>query len=257
MKISCYILTHNSERRLREALQSLDGIADELIIVDSGSTDQTLDIANQFPARVIAHAFEDFTSQRNFALAQCQHTWVFTIDSDEVLSPGLRNRLRALKDGGLRLDDGSPDAFGIRREWIVLGRSVHCFYPSRCPDAPVRLFRKDHASYVAGRRVHETLRGFNRSAAIEEPLLHYSCDSIDDLYGKLGLYATLAAQDLVARHGRPGVIEACLMPWIVAFRWYVLLGGWRDGAVGVVLAKYVSDMVYQKYLKARWDNLAG
>ena len=90
---------------------------------------------------------------------------------------------------------------------------------------------------------------------IDEPLLHYSCDSIEEMYGKLGLYTTLAARDLRAKRGRPSLIEVILMPWIVSFKWYVVVGGWRDGIIGVILARYVADSVYQKYLKARWDNL--
>lgn len=252
MQLSCYILTLNSGRLLGKVLSSLEGIADELLIVDSGSTDGTQDIAGKFGARVVYRAFDDFTTQRNFAVSQCRHGWVLAIDSDEVVSPALSARLRQLKSSGRDSFEGAPDAYAIRRDWFVLGRRVHCFYPSHCPDFPVRLFRKDRAAYLAGRQVHETLRGFTKAQRIDEPLLHYSCDSMDEMYGKVGLYTTLAASDLVARKGRrPGLGEAFLMPWLVSLKWYLIHGGWRDGSVGMILGRYVWDTVRQKYRKAR------
>lgn len=253
MKISCYILTLNSARRLEQVLSSLQNIADDLLVVDSGSTDGTQDLAAGFGARVIYRRFDDFTTQRNFAVLQCRHNWILTIDSDEVVSPELLARLRLIKEAEASIRKSAPDAYAIRREWIVLRRKVHCFYPSRCPDFPIRLFRKDRAAYLLGRKVHETIRGFHKALRIEEPLLHYSCDSVEELYGKMNLYTTLASHDLWAKRGRPSLAEVLVMPWVVGFKWYVLLGGWRDGIVGAILARYVMDTVYQKYLKARCD----
>jgi glycosyltransferase involved in cell wall biosynthesis len=171
-QISCYILTHNRALHLEQVLASLADIPDELVVVDSGSTDGTQEIAARFGARVIHRAFDNFTAQRNFAVSQCRHDWVFTIDSDEVLSPELADRLRRLKSTIAAEDE--VDAYAVRREWYVLGRRVHAFYPSHCPDYPVRLFRKSRAAYLEGRQVHETLRGFRKAERILEPLLHYS-----------------------------------------------------------------------------------
>jgi hypothetical protein len=179
---------------------------------------------------------------------------VLTVDSDEIASPELQVRLRQIKASEDTTAGDAPDAYAIRREWFVLKRKVHCFYPSVCPDFPIRLFRRDRAAYLIGRQVHETIRGFTKAVRIDEPLLHYSCDSIEEMYGKLGLYTTLAARDLRAKRGRPSLVEVILMPWIVSFKWYVVVGGWRDGIIGAILARYVADSVYQKYLKARWDN---
>jgi len=251
MQISCYILTLNSARLLREVLSSLRGIVDDLLVVDSGSTDGTQDIAAEFGARVIYRAFDDFTTQRTFAVSQCRHDWVLAIDSDEVVSSELHARLHQIKASHEPAKKDAPDAYAVRREWFVLGCKVHCFYPSHCPDFPVRLFRRDRATYLAGRQVHETIRGFTKALRIDEPLLHYSCDSIEEMYGKMGLYTTLAAKDLLAKRGSPGPAEAVLMPWIVSLKWYVLHGGWRDGTVGMILARYVWDTVHQKYRKAR------
>jgi glycosyltransferase involved in cell wall biosynthesis len=252
-RFSCYILAYNSARHLAGALAPLVGLADELIVIDSGSTDGTQEIAARFGARVIHRAFDNFTAQRNFALSQCRHDWVFTIDSDEVLSPELADRLRHLKNT-ITAED-AVDAYAVRREWYVLGRRVHAFYPSLCPDYPVRLFRKGQAAYLEGRQVHETLRGFRKAERILEPLLHYSCGSVGELYGKMGLYTNLAARDLLAQGGRPSLLGLLLRPPVISLKWYLWHGGWRDGSVGAILARYVYDTVYQKYLKARYDGL--
>jgi glycosyltransferase involved in cell wall biosynthesis len=251
-QFSCYILTHNRARHLEPVLASLSGIPDELVVVDSGSSDGTQEIAARFGARVIYRALDNFTAQRNFALSQCSHDWVFTIDSDEVLSPELADRLRRLKNK-IAAED-SVDAYSVRREWYVLGQRVHAFYPSDCPDYPVRLFRKSRAAYLEGRHVHETLRGFKKGDRILEPLLHYSCMSVDELYGKMNLYTTLAARDLLAQRGRPSLLELIFRPAAISLKWYLWHGGWRDGLLGAILARYVYDTVYQKYLKARYDG---
>jgi glycosyltransferase involved in cell wall biosynthesis len=252
VRLSCYILTYNSARRLDEVLYSVEDVADEIIIIDSGSNDATTVIAEAHGAKVIRHRFENFTAQREFAVAECSNHWVLAIDSDEVLSAQLRQRLKGLKAANFKTPNGS-EAFGIRREWYFLGRRIRCFYPSSCPDWPPRLFDRSKAHYVPGRHVHEALTGFSRSEAIDEPLLHYACDTVDDLYGKLNRYSTLAARDLAARKISPSWTGIVIYPWLIWFHWYVLKGGWRDGIVGFILGRYTRDMVYQKYLKLKFD----
>jgi glycosyltransferase involved in cell wall biosynthesis len=253
-KISCYILTYNRAHHLERVLASLSDIPDELVVVDSGSVDGTQDVAARFGARVIHRDFDNFTAQRKFAVSQCRHDWVLTIDSDEVVSPELAERLRVLKQTLGAGGASEPDAYAIRREWYTLGRRIHSFYPSLCPDFPIRLFRKDRATYLEGRQVHETLRGFRKADRIDASLLHYSCDSVDELYGKMNLYTTLAARDLLVRRGRPSFAELLLLPRLISLKWFLWHGGWRDGFVGIILARYVYDTVYQKHLKARYDS---
>ena len=251
--LSAYILTMNSARRLDQVLRSIHGVVDEILIVDSGSTDATPEIAARFGARFVFHRFETFTLQREFAVSRCGHDWVLALDSDEVASQPLREALLRLKAAGFSRDGVVPDAFGIRREWYFLGHYMHCFYPLDCPDQPVRLFQKGKAAYIPGRHVHEGMTGFALALPIEEPLLHYTCDSIDDLYAKLNQYSTLAARDLKARQETPSWLKVAVMPLLIAANWYFRHGGWRDGAPGLVHARFVQDMVYQKYLKLKLD----
>ena len=248
--LSCYVMTYNSEGRLAQALNSLGDLADELVVVDSGSTDRTESIARQHGARFFTRKLDSFTAQRLFCVAQCTHEWVLTIDADEEISDQLRGRLEELKG---RLGEDGTEAFGIRRVWYFLGREVHCFYPSCCPDQPIRLFRKDKATYVHGRHVHESMTGFSRSKPLEEPILHFTAESVDEAYAKVNQYSTLAARDARAQGRRSGWIKILTLPWLLAAKWYLVNGGWKDGTVGVVHALYVRDMTYLKWLKLRED----
>lgn len=253
--LSCYVLTKDSQRRLREVLSSIQGVVDDIVVVDSGSTDGTLDIVKEFGVRLAVREFDNFREQREYALSLCRHDWVLELDSDEVVSTALAGRLAALKLNGFAPDGRTPDAFGIRREWFVLGRKVHCFYPSRCPDRPVRLYRRSVFGYRSARGVHEALSGRGWVLPIAEPILHYTCDSIDQMYAKINQYSTLAALEM-HREGRTSSWLGILVyPWVVWFKFYVLYGGWRDGGLGVVHGRYVRDSVWQKLVKLKYDRV--
>lgn len=252
--LSCYILTHNSERRLEQVLASIQQIADEIIIVDSGSTDQTLAIANRFGANILTRRFDNFRDQRIFAEDHCTHPWVLALDSDEVVSDALRQRLQQLKQTNFQPSGTkSPDGFSIRRDWFFMGRQVRNFYPVRTPEFIVRLFQRERLSHRGSRIIHEQLQlDGARIGQINEPILHYSCDSIDDLYAKIGLYTRLAAEDMHAKGEPSSWLKIYVYPWLIWARWHLLYGGWRDGAPGWILGKYVRDTVYLKYLKLKY-----
>lgn len=251
--LSAYVLTFNSQDLIRRVVDSLIPVADEIIVVDSGSTDKTLDILKELPVEVIFRPLDDFVSQRTFAVDNCSGTWILAVDSDEVLTEALQQKILSLKNERLVQESHPVDAYGIRREWYILGRKVRCFYPSRCPDQPIRLFRKVAIYYDKSKLVHESARGFKRSAGIEEELSHYSCNSIQEMYGKINKYTELAARLHKKSGGSTSLLTLFVWPWLVALRWYAFLGGWRDGIVGVVHFFYVWDSVYLKILKARFD----
>ena len=254
--LSCYVLTYNSERRLAQVLASIQGVVDEIIVVDSGSSDQTLSIASRYGATILTRAFDNFRDQRVFAEENCSNPWVLALDSDEVLSDELRNRLQSLKDKGFRKDsDTSPDGFSIRRNWFFMGQPVRNFYPVKTPEFIVRLFQRDKLSHRGSRIIHEQLQiDKARIEVIDEPILHFSCDSIDDLYSKIGLYTNLAANDLHEKGVVSSWVKIYLYPWMIWVRWYLLYSGWRDGMPGRILGKYVRDTVYLKYLKLRYKK---
>ncbi len=252
--LSCFILTLNSERRLPEVLASIDGLIDDQVIIDSGSTDRTEVIVRKFGARFFYRKFDDFVEQKNYGARQCRYDWVLNLDSDEVVSKALFRRIADLKRKNFTGATPEVDAFGIYREWFMLGKRVHCFYPSRCPDSVIRIYRRDRALFSSERRIHEWIVGFTRAEIIHEPIYHYTCDSIEQLYRKMNLYSKLGAADLLLKDARPSYFRLIAYPWLIWCLWYIVRGGWKDGMIGVIHGRFVRDYVYLKYLMARYDS---
>lgn len=253
--LSCYILTMNSERRLAQVLASVQHIADEVLVIDSGSQDETLAIAQRYNSRILTRPFDNFRDQRVFAEQNCTHDWVLQIDSDEVVSDELAHSIATLKASAFRAaDQSTPDGFRVTREWIVMGKKVHAYYPIRAPDQVVRLLRRSLISHRNSRIIHESAAGPSRVIKpIEGSILHYTCDSIDQMYEKTGLYTRLSAQDMHSRAEEASLLKIHVFPWLIAFRYYVLMGGWKDGEIGWVHATYIRHTIYLKYLKLRYD----
>lgn len=254
--LSCYILTKNSERYLDEVLQPLTQAVDDLIIVDSGSTDRTLQIAQKHNARVVSRPFDNFKKQRNFALEQCKHRWVLSLDSDEVPDQELIELLKQLKKDAFTYKGRTEvDSFSIKRRWFLFGKEVRAFFPCPCPDYPNRLFRKDKVHFGdASKEVHEEPTGSTKHFALEEgSVFHYSCDTVTQLFAKLNHYTTLDAQVLKKRGRKtswPDLLGRSFVAWL---KWYFRKGGYKDGSVGFLLGIYAYLYTLQKYLKLKFD----
>ncbi|PRY16177.1 glycosyltransferase involved in cell wall biosynthesis [Pontibacter ummariensis] len=246
--VSCYILTYNSARYLPQILQALEEAVEEVVLVDSGSTDATEAIASQYGARLVYRKFDNFIQQRNFGLEQCRHKWVLSLDSDEVPSADFVAQLQQLKK---RLgNEEGPEAYRMERHWVLFGQEVRTFYPISSPDYPVRLFRKDVVTFGKGSNfVHEKPEGFTKAEVLAGAVHHYSCDSVEELYRKLNLYTSLAAKDMGRKGKKASLAKLIFSPVAAWFKWYLKKGGWRDGNVGFILGRYAYDYTYQKYLK--------
>lgn len=255
--LSCCILTFNSEKYLEAIFRALEGVIDDWVIVDSGSTDGTAAICAAFGITPVHRALDNFVDQRNFALARCANDWVLVLDSDEVPDAGMVYSLAALKGAGFATDGIVPDGYHLKRMWYLFDRPVHAFYPIQSPDDPMRLFRRSIVRYD-GNYVHEEAHGATTFRTVEHGyLLHYSCESVSQLINKLNLYTTLAAQDML-RKGKPAGSWANILihssaAWV---KWYIRKGGFRDGSVGFLLGAYAFLYTFFKYTKRKFDNLA-
>ncbi len=250
--LSAYILTHDSETYLAAILQKLAGAADELLIVDGGSTDRTLAIAREHGCRVVHRPLTDFREQRNFAQAQCANDMVLFVDSDELPSDELVQAIASLKERGF-----GEDAYEVRREWYVLGRKVRAVFPVTSPDYPIRILDRRKVSFdERSRRVHETPFGFSSVGRIEAPLHHYTFRSAEELERKLEHYTDIAAGDLRERGRRTRLLATLASPPAAFLKWYLVKGGWRDGALGLTLSAYAFRYTRLKYRKARLGSEA-
>lgn len=244
--LSVYILTYNSERHLDKVLAAVKRVADDLLVVDSGSNDATLDIATRHGARIAHRTFDNFRAQRLFANSLCLHQTVMFFDSDEIASDALIDEVMALKVSGFL-----HDAYTVRRDWLVRGTVVHALMPVGCPDYPIRLCHRDKTDFTE-HSVHENPIGHESVGRIESPVVHHTFETRSELMRKLDLYTDLAANDLLAKRKRIGLLR--LKQWISpvgAFgKWYVLRGNWRDGRVGLILGLYALRYTHRKYRKA-------
>ena len=246
-QLSAYLLTHNSEKYLERILSQLALVADDLIVLDSGSTDQTEEIVKQFDqCRFIHQPFENFKSQRIIAEQNCRNDYILFVDSDEIPSQQLIDELIKLKKDGFE-----HDAYRIKRNWKVLGKEVHCIYPIVSPDYPIRLYRKTQVSFEQSNAVHESLSGYRNCRVLRGSLQHVTFHSMDELNKKLEFYTDIAAKDLLKRGKNISWTKLIFSPIAAFFKWYFMKGGYKDGWTGMLLGGYAFRYSLKKYQKAR------
>lgn len=245
--LSLYILTRDSQKYLRQILEASKSIADEIVIIDSGSFDDTFQIASEFKCRIFFRTLDNFRAQRQFAISKCKHDWVLSFDSDEIPSPELIQEIQQLKTNGFK-----HDAYSIKRKWNVLGKEVHVVYPIVSPDYPIRLFNKKIVVYdERSTRAHETPHGYNTLGQIESPLFHYTFETRRVLEEKLKQYSSIASEDLLEQKRPLHIGKLLFSPLAAWFKWFIVKGGYKDGSTGLVLASYAMRYTYLKYKKAR------
>ena len=249
--LSCYVLTHNSEKHLDPVLKAISQVADDLVVVDSGSSDATEEIAKKYNSRFIFRKFDNFRDQRNFAATQCKHDYVLFIDSDEVISKEMAAAILKIKKDNFIVNNEKIEGFTLKRNWFMFDQPVNAFYPVQSPDHPMRLIDKNKVSFDTSNLVHESPSGNSNLHRITEGSLdHYSCDTVDLLFGKLNQYTTLAAHDLIRKNKKGGWIAALTHGVASLFKWYITKKGFKDGTVWVLLGFYAFAYTYLKYVKA-------
>jgi len=248
IRISSYVLTLNSERHLPQILERLTEFSDEIIIVDSGSTDRTQQLAESYACRFVCHPFENFRAQREFATSLCTGEFVFFCDCDEIPSVALAQWLRSQKRASF------PHVrYRIRRDWHAFGRRVHAVYPVPSPDYPTRLVHRSVATYARSPEVHERYDDDRQDAQmIEQPLLHFSFENRAELVAKLWRYTKMDAVVLMRKRRPVSLLVFKLLTSPIAgfFLWYVRRRGCLDGAAGLQLSAYAAAYTLLKYARA-------
>ena len=242
MKITATIITLDEERNIARAIESLR-CADEILIVDSGSVDRTVELARNLGTRVIEANWRGFSAQKNWAAEQASHEWILSLDADEALSEALEAEIWNLKKAGPR-----DDAYTMPRLARYLGRWIlHCGW---YPDRKIRLYRRDRASFV-GDFVHESVDVRGSVGSLENNLLHYTCDSLSEHVKTVDRYTTLAAQELAARKVKVPLSRLIADPAWTFVKTYFLQRGFLDGPEGLTIAHMAAFYTFLKYSKAR------
>jgi glycosyltransferase involved in cell wall biosynthesis len=242
MKISAAIVTLNEERNIARAIGSL-GCADEIIVVDSGSTDRTCEIARGLGARVVEEPWRGYAGQKNFAAGCAAHDWILSLDADEEVTPELAGEIVELKKTTPR-----ADGYDMPRLAQYLGRWIR--HSGWYPDRKVRLYNRDRGVWT-GDYVHESVRVDGPVGHLKGDLLHYTCQSIPEHLRTLDRYTTLAAQELVAKKKSVPAWRLALDPGWTFFRTYFIQRGFLDGPQGFTLARMAALYAFRKYSKAR------
>ncbi|RMF97435.1 MAG: glycosyltransferase family 2 protein [Candidatus Schekmanbacteria bacterium] len=246
-KLTALIPCCNEEENIRDCLESVKW-ADEIFVVDSFSNDRTVEIAKEYTSRVIQHEYINSATQKNWAIPQASNEWVLIVDSDERVTPDLRDEIINILSSNPRYD-----GYYIPRKNFFLGREVKYGGWGYENDLNIRLFRRDKGRYE-DKEVHADIIIDGKVGRIKEPFLHYSYNSLEQYMKKMSRYTNWAAMDLCKKHKRIGVTHLLFRPFFTFLKMYVLKFGFLDGIRGIILAFLSSYYVYIKYAKA-WEMI--
>jgi glycosyltransferase involved in cell wall biosynthesis len=244
MKISATIITLNEEENIAAALESL-AWADEIIVVDSESTDRTVEIARRYTERVVIQKWLGYAAQKNFASGQASHDWIFNLDADERLTPELQSQILSLKNAGL----STASAFEMPRRVFYLGRWIR--YSGWYPDYKIRLYDRTRGQWQ-GKYVHESVRVEGQVGRLTGDLLHYTVRSASEHHQRLDRYTTLAAREAYENGRRASPSALFVTPIVTFLKSYILKRGFLDGIQGFAIACFAGHYVFLKNLKL-WE----
>jgi glycosyltransferase involved in cell wall biosynthesis len=242
MKISAVIIALNEEDRIEDALKSCLEVADEIVVVDSYSSDKTVEIAKKYGAKIFENEFIDYGSQKNFALQKAEHEWVLNLDADERVSVPLKDEILKLKKRG----DIDTDGFLVNRKTAYLGRWIK--HSGWYPDRKLRLFKKKKSRWQG--RIHERLVLEGKTSRLDGDILHFTYRDMSDHVRRLNRYSGMQAEDIVKNGKKLLYLRSLLLPPVTFLRFYIWKAGLLDGFPGFVIALVSSWATAMKYLKA-------
>jgi glycosyltransferase involved in cell wall biosynthesis len=242
--ISVLLPTFNNENIVRACLESVKW-ADEILVVDSYSTDATLDICRQYGARIIQHEYINSAKQKNWAVSQCKYEWILQIDTDEVLEDGLREEIENVVAGA----PPEVHAFRIPRKNYVLGHWMR--YGGFYPDYQTRLFRRDKGRWVE-REVHAYVVVPGEVRTLQHHIIHYGMPHISKQLRNLDRYTRYEADELRKQGKRFRWHHLLIHPWLIFLYRYLWLQGFREGWRGLILSAYLAMYDFLAHAKL-WE----
>jgi len=248
-KISACIISYNEEEKIEDCLISLQSVADEIIVVDSLSTDRTKKIASKYTDKIFDQKFLGHVEQKNLAVSKASHDWILSLDCDERLTPELEASISKIKD---KLEQA--DAYRMARKTFYVYRWLnHCWYP----DFKVRLFNKNTAKW-GGINPHDRVEVQGKNiATLSGDIQHYSFNSISEHIRTIDNFTEIGAREIISRNKPVSLIS----PWThgiwTFLRLYFFKGGILDGYAGLVVSVLSGMHAFIKYNKVlffRWKE---
>jgi glycosyltransferase involved in cell wall biosynthesis len=242
-KLSVTVITKNEAADLGAALASV-AWADEIVVVDSQSTDDTVAIARKHTDRVVIREWPGYIDQKNYAASLASHDWILSLDADERVTPELAAEITALMAGAPR-----DAAFRIPRVTWHLGQWIRT--TDWYPDYQLRLYDRRLAQWT-GKYVHEAVTVRGETGQLRGDLQHYAYRDIADHLETIDRYTTYAAKQMHEAGRRAGVVDLVLHPPLAFLRNYIVRGGIRDGAAGFIISRLNAYYVFLKFAKL-WE----
>ncbi len=238
--VSVIIITFNEEKRIKPCLESIKW-ADEIIIIDSGSTDKTVEICKQYTPNVHQFDWPGFGIQKNRALSYATSDWILSIDADEQVPLSLQKEIKE------KTISSNANIYEIPRLSSFCGKFLH--HGGWWPDYVARLFRKGAAQFSED-IVHERLIYSENSSRLTHHLEHHSITDLESMLNKLNHYSTAGSEKMASQNREGGLWKALTHGFWIFFRTYILRLGFLDGKEGFIMAISAGENTYYRYLKA-------
>ena len=242
-KISVTIITYNEEKNIRRCLESVKAIADEIIVIDSLSTDSTKAICETFGVTFIEQEFLGYIEQKNFAIQKANYDFILSIDADEALDKTLQQSILKIKQQGLQ-----SDSYKMNRCTNFCGKWIK--HGTWYPDRKVRLFNK-HKTKWAGVNPHDTTESLPNTTQqfLQGDILHYSYNTLEEVIAQANKFTSIQAEAMYAQGKRASSINLFINPAVAFINGYILKAGFLDGFDGYILAKTIAYQTMMKYAK--------
>ena len=241
-KISACIISFNEEKKIEDCLKSLRGVVDEIIVVDSLSTDKTKDIVRKYTNKIYVQEFLGHIEQKNLAVSKASHDWILSLDCDERLTDELRESILAVKD-----DLDKADAYRMARKTFYVYRWLnHCWYP----DFKVRLFNKNTARWGGTNPHDRIITDGNNIKQLSGDIQHYSFDSVSAHLSTIDKFTEIGADELLKKNKKFSIISPVTHSLWMFIKMYFIKLGFLDGFAGLLASTLSFMHVFVKYSKA-------
>lgn len=247
-KISAVIIVKNEEKILAQCLDSLAWV-DEIIVIDSGSTDRTVKIAKAYGAKVSVRKWEGFAKQKNFSISKVNNPWILSVDADEIVTSGLKEEILKITGSGSPFAKVSPDkpaGYNIPRRTYFYGRLLK--FGNIYPDYQLRLFKKGSGKYEET-EIHERFILEGRVENLINPMIHYSKDSVKAHIESMNSYTSLEVKRAVKKGYKPTGYSVLIKPVLYFAKHYIFRGGFLDGFAGLVYYSINSMYIFTTEIK--------
>ncbi|MBN1469899.1 MAG: glycosyltransferase family 2 protein [Fusobacteriaceae bacterium] len=240
MSLSVGLITYNEERRLGRTLESIKNIADEIIIVDSNSTDNTVEIAKKYGAKVYVENWKGYGLQKNSVIEKCTKDWILLIDADEVISDDLSKKILEV------IKEGKEELYDINFTSVCFGKQIK--HGGWSGSYRIRLFKNGIGKYNDN-VVHESFETNGKKGKLTEEIYHYSYEDLSDYLSKFNRYTSEGAKEYHKRGKKANFFGIVINPIFKFIRMYFFRLGFLDGVEGLLLAILSSNYTMVKYYK--------